>query len=62
MDYEEKACSFLLVGILFIIGLIIIAVNGAKKSGRNHENVVQAQMEEKTPSKTKTYEYTIISE
>lgn len=64
MDYEEKALSILLIGIVLVIGLVLLAINSSKSRAkdRNQGIVVQDQKVEKTPSKTKTYEYTIISE
>lgn len=64
MDYEEKALSILLIGIVLIIGLVLLAINSSKSRAkdRNQGIVVQDQNDEKTPSKTKTYEYTIISD
>ena len=61
MDYEEIAHSILLIGVLVVITLVILAVNGAKKRANdvNRETVVQMQ---NSDSKSNTYEYTIISE
>ena len=45
MDYEEIAHSILLIGVLVVITLVILAVNGAKKRANdvNRETVVQMQ-------------------
>ena len=64
MDYEEKTLSILLIGIVLVIGLALltIGISKSRAKDRNQGTVVHDQTEEKTLSKTNTYEYTIISE
>jgi Na+/H+ antiporter NhaC len=61
MDYEEIAHSIFLIGVLIVITLVILAVNGAKKRANDANRGTTVQMQN-TDSKSNTYEYTIISE